>query len=81
MFTFTDIDDFILWNEPFYNNFNRNEIVDLIKYKRLKHSLILNINYQWRYSVSCKKEISKLIVEINKIITLYNFCINDCNYT
>jgi hypothetical protein len=80
MYTFVDIDDFILWDEPFYNNINRNELVDLMKYKSLKYDLILNVNYEWRYGVSCKKAINKIILEINKIIILYDFCINDCNY-
>ena len=80
MYIFTDIDDFILWNEPFYHNFCRVDFNNVIKYKLLKEELIKNINYQWRFNLNSKKEIKHLIKEINNIIQNHNFCIKDSNY-
>jgi hypothetical protein len=80
MYYFRDVDNFILWDEPFYNNFNRNNLDILLNYKSLKQELIKNINYQWRFNTNNKKEITRIIKEINKIITRFDFCINDCEY-
>jgi hypothetical protein len=81
MYYFRDVDYFILWNEPFYNNFNRNDIDTILKYKSLKQELIKNINYQWRFSINNKRDITRIIKEINLIITKYDFCINDNEYS
>ena len=80
MYYFRDIDDFILWNEPFYNNFNRNELKDIMEYKSLKEELIKNVNYQWKYSTIDKRSIKPIIKKINAIIYKYNFCIKDITY-
>ena len=80
MYYFTDIDDFILWNEPFYNNLNRRELKDITKYKSLKEDLIKNVNYQWKNNMIDKRDITPIIKKINTIITKHGFCIKDNTY-
>lgn len=80
MHNFTDIDDFILWKEPFNMSLNRTNLQERIDYNSLKEELIKHVNYQWRTGISYKKEIYNLINKINKILIKHDFCIHDTMY-